>query len=39
VTKRVGIGLDYPAFRAKGWHGPGVLGPFGVAPGPSSNSP
>ena len=26
VTTRVGIGLDYPAFRAKGWHGPGVLG-------------
>src|SRR5215468_5100338 len=31
VTIRVGIGLDYPAFRAKGWHGPGVLGPFGAA--------
>jgi 2-methylcitrate dehydratase PrpD len=31
VTTRVGIGLDYPAFRAKGWHGPGVLGPFGAA--------
>jgi 2-methylcitrate dehydratase PrpD len=28
---RIGIGLDYPAFRAKGWHGPGVLGPFGAA--------
>src|SRR6266446_452603 len=28
---RVGIGLDYPAFRGKGWHGPGVLGPFGAA--------
>src|SRR6266481_3313032 len=28
VTTRIGIGLDYPAFRAKGWHGPGVLGPF-----------
>src|SRR4051812_36733384 len=25
VTTRVGLGLDYPAFRAKGWHGPGVL--------------
>jgi 2-methylcitrate dehydratase PrpD len=31
VTTRIGIGLDYPAFRAKGWHGPGVLGPFGAA--------
>src|SRR5215210_4744240 len=31
ITTRVGIGLDYPAFRAKGWHGPGVLGPFGAA--------
>ena len=28
---RIGIGLDYPAFRARGWHGPGVLGPFGAA--------
>ncbi len=31
VATRVGIGLDYPVFRAKGWHGPGVLGPFGAA--------
>src|SRR5438477_4450340 len=31
VTTRVGIGLDYPAFRARGWHGPGVIGPFGGA--------
>ncbi|MBI4195969.1 MAG: MmgE/PrpD family protein [Betaproteobacteria bacterium] len=31
ITTRVGIGLDYPAFRAKGWHGPGVIGPFGAA--------
>src|SRR5262249_59463055 len=31
VTTRLGIGLDYPACRAKGWHGPGVLGPFGAA--------
>src|SRR6476660_1046968 len=31
VTTRVGVGLDYPVFRAKGWHGPGVLGPFGAA--------
>src|SRR5215813_13340896 len=31
ATTRVGIGLDYPAFRARGWHGPGVIGPFGGA--------
>jgi 2-methylcitrate dehydratase PrpD len=31
VTTRIGVGLDYPAFRARGWHGPGVLGPFGAA--------
>jgi 2-methylcitrate dehydratase PrpD len=31
VATRVGIGLDYPTFRRKGWHGPGVLGPFGAA--------
>ena len=31
VATRVGIGLDYPVFRAKGWHGPGVIGPFGAA--------
>src|SRR5262247_2583221 len=28
---RIGIGLDPPAFRTRGWHGPGVLGPFGAA--------
>jgi 2-methylcitrate dehydratase PrpD len=31
VTPRVGIGGDYPAMRARGWHGPGVFGPFGAA--------
>ena len=31
VTTRVGLGLDYPAFRKRGWHGPGVTGPFGAA--------
>src|SRR5512146_2696063 len=31
TTTRVGLGLDYPAFRARGWHGPGVTGPFGAA--------
>jgi 2-methylcitrate dehydratase PrpD len=31
VTTRVGRGIDYPAFRARGWHGPGVFGPFGAA--------
>jgi 2-methylcitrate dehydratase PrpD len=28
---RIGLGLDWPAARARGWHGPGVLGPFGAA--------
>jgi 2-methylcitrate dehydratase PrpD len=31
AATRIGIGLDPPAFRARGWHGPGVLGPFGAA--------
>jgi 2-methylcitrate dehydratase PrpD len=31
TTTRIGIGLNYDAFRARGWHGPGVLGPFGAA--------
>ena len=31
VTTRIGIGLDFPEFRKRGWHGPGVLGPFGAA--------
>ena len=31
VATRIGVGLDYPAFRARGFHGPGVLGPFGAA--------
>ena len=31
VTTRVGIGADFAAFRARGWHGPGIFGPFGAA--------
>jgi 2-methylcitrate dehydratase PrpD len=31
VMTRIGISTDYPAFRARGWHGPGTLGPFGAA--------
>jgi len=31
VTTRIGLGLDYPALRARGWHGPGIIGPFGAA--------
>jgi 2-methylcitrate dehydratase PrpD len=31
TTTRVGLGTKYPAFRAKGWHSPGVIGPFGGA--------
>jgi 2-methylcitrate dehydratase PrpD len=31
VTTRVGLGLDFQAFRGRGFHGPGVIGPFGAA--------
>ena len=31
IATRIGIGLDYPVFRKRGWHGPGILGPFGAA--------
>jgi len=31
ATTRVGLGLDYQAFRGRGFHGPGVIGPFGSA--------
>jgi len=31
TTTRVGLSLHYPAFRARGWHSPGVIGPFGGA--------
>lgn len=31
VTTRVGLGTKYPEFRERGWHSPGVTGPFGSA--------
>lgn len=31
TTTRVALGSHYPAFRARGWHSPGVWGPFGGA--------
>ena len=31
VTTRVGRGIRFPAFRKRGWHAPGVIGPFGGA--------
>jgi 2-methylcitrate dehydratase PrpD len=31
MTTRVGLGSNYAAFRARGWHSPGVWGPFGGA--------
>ncbi|HEX3714889.1 MAG TPA: MmgE/PrpD family protein [Trebonia sp.] len=31
ITSRVGLGSNYAAFRGKGWHSPGVWGPFGGA--------
>jgi 2-methylcitrate dehydratase PrpD len=27
---RVGVGIRYPAFRERGWHSPGVIGPLFV---------
>jgi 2-methylcitrate dehydratase PrpD len=31
TATRVGIGWDFPTARTRGWHGPGVIGPFGAA--------
>lgn len=31
VTTRVCLALDYPVFRARGWHSPGVAGALGAA--------
>lgn len=31
VAVRVGLAMDYPRFRERGWHSPGVVGPFGGA--------
>lgn len=31
ITTRVGVGLGFQAFRGRGWHSPGVIGPFGGA--------
>src|SRR6266852_1326149 len=31
VMTRIGIGADFAEFRARGWHGPGIFGPFGAA--------
>ncbi|HET7158911.1 MAG TPA: MmgE/PrpD family protein, partial [Burkholderiales bacterium] len=31
ITTRIGVSLDPPEFRRRGWHGPGVTGPFGSA--------
>ena len=28
---RIAAGVDYAAFRQRGWHGPGTIGPFGAA--------
>lgn len=28
---RIGAGMRYPSMRARGWHSPGVIGPFGGA--------
>lgn len=31
TTVRLGLGLHYSVFRSRGWHSPGVIGPFGGA--------
>lgn len=31
VTVRIARAIDYPAFRRRGWHSPGVIGGFGGA--------
>jgi 2-methylcitrate dehydratase PrpD len=31
TSVRIGHGIRYPALRARGWHSPGVIGPFGGA--------
>ena len=31
VTVRIARAIDYQTFRARGWHSPGILGPFGGA--------
>ena len=31
TAARVAAGVDYTAFRERGWHGPGTIGPFGAA--------
>lgn len=33
VCVRSGLAMDYPRFRARGWHSPGVVGPIGAAAG------
>ena len=31
TSVRIALATNYPAFRARGWHSPGVVGPFGGA--------
>ena len=31
TTTRLGLGINYASFRARGWHSPGVIGTFGGA--------
>jgi|SRR5579884_1372789 len=31
IAARVGLGINYPEFRSRGWHSPGVSGTFGGA--------
>jgi 2-methylcitrate dehydratase PrpD len=36
VITRTARGFDYPEFRRRGWHSPGVVGPLGAAAGAAS---
>lgn len=31
TSVRLGLAINFPAFRENGWHSPGVIGPFGSA--------
>lgn len=31
TATRVGLGWNFPEARKRGWHGPGIIGPFGAA--------
>lgn len=36
TSVRIGLSINFEAFRERGWHAPGVIGPFGAANAASS---